>query len=308
MLGELKDGAAGLVALSELLASRRIGPKAIAGALPSAGDACAGIASAVSAVASDVLSACGDDASARREVRAMFDRAEASVRALEVELAAAVDTPGEAKTRLVIERAANAASSNVASSLFVAELFTFASSPRVVSIHVADVLGFGPSIADGPQVIRATLDAPPGPVATTDARLLRALVELAVQIVVAAGVASPHVHVTGLDQDGGRSVGTASPSGGHSVGAASPSGGHSVASHSGGRACIRVGPAPTPLPPSSKSYGQRRSNRPPPPVVTLSMRRLALLESAPAIARAAAVIAGADVTIDPGARGVTIVF
>jgi len=288
VLGELKDGAAGLVALSEFLASRRIGPKAIAGALPSAGDACAGIASAVSAVASDVLSACGDDAAARLEVRAMFDRAEASVRALEVELAAAVDTPGEAKTRLVLERAVNAASSNVASSLFVAELFTFASSPRVVSIHVADVLGFGPSIADGPQVIRATLDAPPGPVATTDARLLRALVELAVQIVVAAGVASPHVHVTGLDQGGGRSVGTSSPS--------------------GGRARIRVGPAPTPLPPSSMSYGQRRSNRPPPPVATLSMRRLAWFDSAPAIARAAAVIAGADVTIDPGARGVTLVF
>ena len=275
VLGELKDGAAGLVTLSELLASRRIGPKAIAGALPSAGDACAGIASAISVVASDVLSACGDDASARREVRATFDRAETSVRALEVELAAAIHTPGEAKTRLVLERAANAASSNVASSLFVAELFAFASSPRVVSIHVADVLGFGPSIADGPQVIRATLDAPPGPVATTDARLLRALVELAVQIVAAAGVSAPHVQVTGSEQDGAR---------------------------------IRVGTAPTPLPPSSMSFGQRRAPRAPPPVATLSTRRLAWFESAPAIARAAAAIAGADVTIDPGGRGVTIVF
>lgn len=165
---------------------------------------------------------------------------------------------GDAKTRLVLERVAVAASSNVATSLFVAELFAFASSPRVVSIHVADVLGFGPAIADGPSVIRATLDAPPGPVATTDARLLRSLVEMSVQIVAASGVPSPHVRVTGSEHEGAR---------------------------------IRVGPAPTPLPPSSKSVPQRRSPRPP-PVATLSMRRLPWFESAPAIARAAA-MAGA---------------
>ena len=273
-LGELKDGAAGLVALSELLASRRIGPKAIAAALPSAGEACASAASAASAVASDVLSCCGDDASTRGEVRAIFERAEASVRALEAEVKTAARAAGDAKTRLVLERAAVAASSNVATSLFVAELFAFASSPRVVSIHVADVLGFGPAIADGPSVIRATLDAPPGPVATTDARLLRSLVEISVQIVAASGVPSPHVRVTGSEHEGAR---------------------------------IRVGPAPTPLPPSSKSVPQRRSPRPP-PVATLSMRRLPWFESAPAIARAAAAVAGADVVIDPSGRGVTIAF
>lgn len=272
-LGELKDGAAGLVALSELLASRRIGPKAIAAALPSAGEACASTASAASAVASDVLSSCGDDASTRREVRLIFDRAEASVRALEAEVKTAARAPGDAKTRLVLERVAVAASSNVATSLFVAELFAFASSPRVVSIHVADVLGFGPTIADGPSVIRATLDAPPGPLATTDARLLRSLVELAVQIVAASGVPAPHIRVTGSEQEGAR---------------------------------IRIGPAPTPLPPSSKSLPQRRSNRPPPPIATLATRRLPWFESAPAIARAAAAVAGADVVIDPSGRGVTI--
>lgn len=276
VLGELKDGAAGLVALSELLASRRVGPKAIAASLPSAGEACQITSTAVSAASADVLASCGDDVTTRREVRALFDRAEASVRALGELVTTAGDAPGDAKTRLGLERAAVAACANVGASLFVAELFSFVSALRVVSIRVADVLAFVPPIPEGPGVIRATLDAPAGPVATTDARVLRSLVELAVQMVDAAGVSSPHVQVTSADPEGAR---------------------------------IRIGPAPTPMPPSSRSVpAQRRSTRPPPPVAAMQVRRVPWSDSAPAILRAAATLAGADVVIDPHGRGVTIAF
>jgi hypothetical protein len=282
VLGELKDSAAGVVALSELLGSRRVGPKAIAAALPSAHEACAGVASAVEALAADVLSVLPPESAAIAEVRAVFERAVTSVRALEAEVAASGTAPGDARIRLVLERAANAASANVAASLFVAELFAQASEPRVVSIRVADVLGFGPVLPEGPNVVRATLDAPPAPVATTDARLLRSLVELAVQIVAAAGVPSPHIHVSGSEGAGAR---------------------------------IRIGAPPTPLPPSaqapvSTSYPPRRAAaRPPAPAVAMvAVKRLPWSESAFELARAAATIAGADVSIDATRRGVTIAF
>lgn len=281
VLGELKDSAAGVVALSELLGSRRVGPKAIAAALPSAHEACAGVAGAVQALAADVLSVLPPDSAAIAEVRAVFERAVTSVRRLEADVAASGSSPGDARTRLVLERAANDASANVAASLFVAELFAQASEPRVVSIRVADVLGFGPVLAEGPHVVRATLDAPAAPVATTDARLLRSLVELGVQIVAAAGVAAPHIQVTGAE---------------------------------GAGAHIRIGPAPTPLPPSappiSTSYPPRRAPARPlrPGGAMFAVKRLPFSENAFELARAAATIAGADVSIDAGRRGVTIGF
>ena len=278
MLGELRDSAAGVVALAELLGSRRVGPKVVAAALPAAQEACGGVASATEALAKDVLSVLPEGCDAIAEVRSVFERAASSVRALEHEAAAASASPGEAKTRLVLERAASTARANVTAGLFVAELFAQASEPRVVSIRVADVLGFGPAIADGPSVVRATLDAPPAPVATTDARLLRSLVELGVLIVSAGGVASPHVQVTGAEGSGAR---------------------------------VRIAAAPTPLPPSAAPASTslaRRGRISPPVIATLSVRRVPLGENAFDLARAAATLAGADVSIDATRRGITLAF
>ena len=278
VLGELKDSAAGVVSLAELLGSRRVGPKVVAAALPAAQEACGGVATAVEAVAKDVLSVLPSGSSAIAEVTALFERAASSVRALGVEAAAAASSAGEAKTRLVLERAASLASANVTCALFVAELFAQASEPRVVSIRVADVLGFGPMIAEGPSVVRATLDAPPAPVATTDARLLRSLVELCVLIVASAGVSSPHVQVTGSEGSGAR---------------------------------VRIAAAPTPPPPSaapiSTSFA-RRGRTPAPAVVTLAVRRLPLTDGAFELARAAAKLSAADVSMDATRRGVTLAF
>lgn len=276
-LGELKDGAAGLVTLCELLASRRVGPRAVTAALAPAAEACASIATAAAALAREVVAAAGDHVHAAAEIQAIFDRAITAVGALERELAATKGEPGDARTRLVVERAAQLATSQVAAGLFAAELFASACAPRTVSIRVADVLAFGPAHAEGPAVIRATLDAPPGPVVSTDARLLRALVELGVQIVAGAGVETPHIQV-----------------------ASGPSGG----------ARIRVGVPPTTPPGTPKvPIGARRAPR---EVVregaVLTVRRLPWSDQVRELARAAGAMTGVGVTIDPSGRGVTAIF
>ena len=277
-LGELKDGAASLVTLTELLASRRVGPKAIAAALASAGEACESVATAGEALAGEVIAAARDHAAAAAEIRAVFDRAIAGVRALEAEVAGSKGEPGDARTRLVLERVAQAATAQVAASLFVGELFAAATAPRTVSIRVADVLGFVPAIGEGPGVIRATLDVPPGPIVTTDARLLRALVELGVQIVDAAGVEAPHVQV-GPGASGGARIRVG-------VGLAGP------ASASGTM-------------PASSRRGARETGREP---ATMGVRRLPWSAQVREVARAAGATAGVSVAVDPSGRGVTIVF
>ena len=91
VLGELKDRAAGLVALAELLASRRVGAKAIATALPSATEACAGVAIAAEKLAIDAIRAAGAEPEAAAEVRHIFDLAIACVRTVESEIAAVTE-------------------------------------------------------------------------------------------------------------------------------------------------------------------------------------------------------------------------
>ncbi len=275
-LGELKDGAAGLVALSELLGSRRISPRAIPSALVSASEGCAGVVRAVSALALEVIAVANRERAAAEEIRAAFDRAVTYAEALRSEIDACASLVGDARTRLALERAAHAATSHVWASLFLGELFLAVASPRTVSIRVADVLGFGPVLAEGPNVIRATLDVPAAPIATTDARLLRALVELSVQLVVGSGVSSPHVSVTTAAKGGAR---------------------------------VRVGFGPSAETPKSTDFG-RRGSKPPPAVEAPGMfvRRLPWSPHMDEVARAAGRLAGVSVAVDPNGQGVTTTF
>jgi hypothetical protein len=203
-IGELKDGAAGLVALSELFASRRVGPKVVATSLASVIEACTAVETAAEALAKDVLAVTADHPEAAREIRTLYDRAVSAVRALSVAAAAASRSPVDARARLVLERAALEACGRVAAGLFAGELFASAALPRPVTVRVADVLSFGPVLPEGPLIVRATLDVPSEPVTTTDARLLRALVEMCVQIVAVAEAGRPHVEVAAGHHEGAR--------------------------------------------------------------------------------------------------------
>lgn len=203
-IGELKDGAAGLIALSELLGSRRVGPKSVARALAEVPEACAVAERAAAPLASDIAAVTRDYPSAAAALFALQEGAVLALNALSTEAEAASRSPVDARSRLVLERVSREAASRVAATLFAVELFACVSAPRPVTVRVADVLTFGPAVADGPNVVRATLDVPPEPLVTIDAKLLRALVELCVQIVAAGGVARPHVSVSGGRTGGAR--------------------------------------------------------------------------------------------------------
>lgn len=264
-IGELKDGAAGLVALSELFASRRVGPKAVASSLASVIEACAAVETAAEVLAKDVLAVTREHPEAAGEIRALYDRAVSAVRALSAEAAAATRSPIDARTRLVLERAAQEAGGRVVAGLFAGELFALAALPRPVTIRVADVLSFGPLLPEGPMVVRATLDVPAEPVTTIDARLLRALVEMSVQIVSASPGGRPHVEVA-AGRDGGARIRV-----------------------SAARCAAGAGAA------------QARSGSPPGAGV-LTVRRLPWPQGVSSLVRAAAQMAGASASLDVAGR------
>lgn len=272
-IGELKDGAAGLVALSELFASRRVGPKSIARSLGSVVEACAAAEHAALALASDVLAATHHHPDAAPVLRALAERAVASVRALAAEAESAARSPVDARARLVLERAAHEAVARVAATLFAGELFAAAATPRPVTVRVADVLSFGPVLPDGPNVVRASLDVPPDPATTTDARLLRALVEMCVQVVAAHGVTEPHVEVAAR-RDGG--------------------------------ALVRVGPPRTTGTTTGMTPRATTGSAGTAGTTLLTTRKLPWTEGVGALACAAAAMAGATAAVEKDGRRVTL--
>jgi hypothetical protein len=270
-IGELKDGAAGLVALSELLASRRVGPKGVQSALASVIEACASVEAAAESLAQDVLAVAREHPEAAAEVRALFDRAAAAVRALSTEAAAAARSPIDARARLVLERAALDACGRVAAGLFAGEMFAAAAVPRPVTVRVADVLSFGPILPEGPAVVRATLDVPAEPITTTDARLLRSLVEMCVQILAAPDAGRPHVEVASARPGGAR---------------------------------VRV----TALPRSQSSPPSSARPASSPGAAVLTMRRLPWHEGVASLVGAAAAMAGASASVDVAAHTATLML
>lgn len=263
-IGDLKDGAAGLVALSELFASRRVGPKSVARSLASVVEACSGVERAADLLAADLLAATKAHPEAVEELRALHAHMTSSVRELAVMAESASRAPVDARTRLVLERATQEACGHVVAGLFAGEMIAAAAAPRKVSVHVVDVLSFGPLLPDGPGVVRATLDVPSEPVTTADARLVRALVELCVQIAAGRGIAPPHVEVAGGLASGG--------------------------------ARVRVGP---PRSPSASRTGARSITL---GAGVLTVRKLPWTDGASALVRAAAAMAGAKASVEPGGR------
>ncbi|MEZ4295122.1 MAG: hypothetical protein R3B70_09095 [Polyangiaceae bacterium] len=270
-LGRLKDGAATLVALSELLASRRVSPRAVGAALGSAIEACEVAEEAGAALGADVLAAARSYKEASAEIRALFEGMTAALQALSSEVASAERAPVDARARLALERAANDACARVAAGLFTGELFALASAPRPVTVRVVDVLGFGPVLPEGPQVVRATLDVPMEPITTADARLTRSLVEMCVLLVAGAGVPRPHVEVM-LGRPGGARVRVREQG---QRGAAGPSSSRSGA--------------------TSPAQG-----------TVLTVRRLVWPAGGREVLRAAASMGGVSAAVDPSGRGAVL--
>ncbi|WP_438020121.1 hypothetical protein WMF18_14090 [Sorangium sp. So ce315] len=221
-LGAARDGAAGIESFAHLLGSRRVGPRGVALALPEVCEGCAALLAALgslSAAVRDGFVEAGDAAAADAACAAL-DHASVEVARLTDELSRAGAAPGrsaprgagrgerggpergiDARQRLALEASVRRAARELSGSLRLSELVMATLDLRPTPLDLIDVLrNWSAVAADGRPVVAISVTSSDGRANEVDGdvRAVSGLLELAVGMVSAAGVASPHLSVSRL--------------------------------------------------------------------------------------------------------------
>ncbi|WP_437970829.1 hypothetical protein WMF04_16755 [Sorangium sp. So ce260] len=221
-LGAARDGAAGIESFAHLLGSRRVGPRGVALALPEVCEGCAALVSALDSLSAAVRDGFveTDDAAAADAACAVLEHAGVEVARLTEELsrAAAGAPPGrgpgrgrgeragsergiDARQRLALEASVRRTARELSGALRLSELVIATLELRPTPLDLIDVLrNWSATAVEGRPVVGisvASSDSRANEV-EGDVRAVSGLMELAVGIVSAAGVASPHLTVSRL--------------------------------------------------------------------------------------------------------------
>lgn len=138
--GAVREGAQAIDNLLHLLGSRRVGPKAIGGAIVDVRDGCAALRQALGALARELVDLLRADPSASSLAASLLDRAEARVAALASDLEAVKRVDVDARSRLSIEAVVRKASLDLEALLSLVDLLSFAATQRPSELDARDVL------------------------------------------------------------------------------------------------------------------------------------------------------------------------
>ena len=222
-LGAARDGAGGIESFAHLLGSRRVGPRGVALALPEVCEGCAALVSALDSLSAAVRDGFVEtgDAAAADAACALLDHAGVEAARLTEELsrAAASAPPGrgpgrgrgeragsergiDARQRLALEASVRRTARELSGALRLSELVI--RDPRRCARRrsissTCSATGAPPRSRGGPVVgiSVASADGRANEV-EGDVRAVSGLMELAVGMVSAAGIASPHLTVSRL--------------------------------------------------------------------------------------------------------------
>ncbi|WP_434047360.1 MULTISPECIES: hypothetical protein [Sorangium] len=221
-LGAARDGAAGVESFAHLLGSRRVGPRGVALALPEVCEGCTALLAALDSLSAAVRDGFVEtgDAAAADAACAALGHASVEVARLTDELsrASAGAAPGrtpargrgerggsergiDARQRLALESSVRRAARELSGSLRLSELVMATLELRPTPLDLIDVLrNWSASPAEGRPVIAISVASSDGRANEVegDVRAVSGLMELAVGMVSAAGVASPHLTVSRL--------------------------------------------------------------------------------------------------------------
>lgn len=217
-LGAARDGAAGVESFAHLLGSRRVGPRGVALALLEVCEGCAALLAALDSLSAAVRDGFVEagDAAAGDAACAALGHASVEVARLTEELsrASAGAAPGrspargrgerggiDARQRLALESSVRRAARELSGSLRLSELVMATLELRPTPLDLIDVLrNWSASPAEGRPVIAISVASSDGRANEVegDVRAVSGLMELAVGMVSAAGVASPHLTVSRL--------------------------------------------------------------------------------------------------------------
>ncbi|AUX31662.1 MULTISPECIES: hypothetical protein [Sorangium] len=217
-LGAARDGAAGIESFAHLLGSRRVGPRGVALALPEVCEGCAALVAALDSLSAAVRDGFveTDDAAAADAACAVLEHAGVDVARLTDELSrAAAGAPAgrgrgeragaergiDARQRLALEASVRRTARELSGALRLSELVIATLELRPTPLDLIDVLrNWSAAAVEGRPVVGISVASSDGRANEVegDVRAVSGLMELAVGMVSAAGVASPHLAVSRL--------------------------------------------------------------------------------------------------------------
>jgi hypothetical protein len=200
--GEVRDGVAAIEHFLQVLASRRVGPKMLARAVPEMAAGCAPLRAAIAALADALAESLsrGEEGAADPEgaaaVRALLGHADARVAELSAALAAHQSASMDARERLALEAVVRRAAGELGAVISVVDLLGAPVTSETTTIDFADALLARRMVArSGTTMVHAAVEQRASELVVGDARMILELLAHAVSTVVRAGVDTPRVVV-----------------------------------------------------------------------------------------------------------------
>lgn len=211
--GDVRDGVAAVDHLLQVLASRRVGSRALSRAIPELSAGCERLSDALTALGEAVSAALAADPAGVAAARSLL--AHASKRA--AELHAALGAPRgesmEARERLALESVVRRVAPDLRVVVRLVDMLGVTVTSEAVTIDFADAVAARRAAKPSAPLVRAAVDVQAVELSVSDVRLVLDLLEEAVLTVSRAGVAAPRILVArGPDALPVFTVGAAPPS------------------------------------------------------------------------------------------------
>gem|GEM_PF-6095841 len=193
-LGALREGCAAIEAFGDLLASRRVGPRALARARVATLEACVTLVGALGPFERIVAASLGDDCSANEILSRLCERLKLHMSAIMKALCAA--TPLSARRRLELETLFRDHRAGIKDCVALCDLAVASATIVPVELHLGALMQryhHDRAVDDGAVVLELDVDETP---IRTGRRLLAGLIELSVSLVCRDGASRARLSAT----------------------------------------------------------------------------------------------------------------
>jgi hypothetical protein len=193
--GDVRDGVAAIEHFLQVLGSRRVGPRALAGGIPEVLSGCAPLAAALGVLGGAIQAELAPDPEGVEAAAAMLAHAGRRVDELAAALSAQQGASSlDARERLALEAVVRRVATDLGTVVRLADLLGASVTSETTTIDLGDALAQRRARPPaGATPVLTSVDVRVRELSVGDARLVLELLERAVSIVVRAGVATPRV-------------------------------------------------------------------------------------------------------------------